>query len=500
MYEEKEPVKPFGLQDEKKEADEHLKTVGSGQSELLYHDAAVDRRITRKFDTHVVPWLFGLWLLAFIDRSNIGNARIDGLATDLGLAKGNKYNIVLAIFYIPYILADVPSNLVMKHFGAGRYLPGLMTCWGIVGLCTGFTKNYAGILVCRFLLGLFEGGLLGGMVLYLSMFYQRHDMLFRIGLFYCAAPLSGAFGGLLATGLAEIKYGGYNRWPWIFIVEGIITVLFGILTVFFLPDTPSHAKFLTDEEKRIVVRRMHIDAHGTVQEETVDTETFSWHWVRLALLNTNTILLSLNFFAIITPIYSFSLFLPTINSGLGYNRVIAQLFTVPPNMAGFLMVLLGTFVSDRIKARGPVMIVGCSIAIIGYIMLLASTRPLVQWGGTFFVASGVFPSAPAVMGWLSNNLAPHYTRATGTGFQVGIANCAAFIATFTYLQKDAPRYIRGHSINIGMLVLSLILSTSTILYCRWENAKRAKGDRDHRLSEGEPGLLGHQHPTFRYTI
>ncbi|KAL8868989.1 MAG: hypothetical protein Q9174_004608 [Haloplaca sp. 1 TL-2023] len=462
-------------------------------------DTALNQRITRKFDTHIVPWLFGLWLLAFIDRSNIGNARIDGLAEELEL-DGNKFNIALTVFYIPYIMIDVPSNWVLKYFGAGRYLPGLLIAWGIVGMCTGFVKDYGGLLACRFFLGLCEGGLLGGMILYLSMFYRRHELLFRIGMFYCAAPLSGAFGGLLATGLAQIQYGGYNRWPWIFIIEGVISILYGLVTLFFLPPTPSHARFLSQNEREAAVHRMGLDSHGASQESKVEAEKFSWHWVRMAVLNVNTIVLSLNFFAIITPIYSFSLFLPTIIRALGYTATKAQLFTVPPNMAAFFAVILCTYLSDKIKARGPIMIVCCSVAIIGYIMLLIDAGPLIHYGGTFLVAVGIFPSSPAVMGWLANNLAPHYVRATGTGLQIAVANCAAFIATFTYLEKDGPEYKTGHSINIGMLVLSLILSTGHILYARWENGKRERGDRDHRLMEGAQGELGYRHPSFRYTM
>jgi MFS family permease len=147
--------------------------------------------------------------LAFIDRSNIGNAKIDGLTKDLKLT-GNKFNVALVVFYVPYIAVDVPSNWVVKHFQAGYYLPFLLICWGLVSTFLGFTKSYGGLIAARFFLGLCEGGLLGGMVVYLAMFYRRHQMLYRIGLFYCAAPLSGAFGGLLATGLAKIKHGGYN--------------------------------------------------------------------------------------------------------------------------------------------------------------------------------------------------------------------------------------------------------------------------------------------------
>jgi MFS family permease len=175
-------------------------------------DTVVEAKVTKKFDRRIVPWLFGLWLLAFIDRSNIGNARIDGLSTDLNLGTGPKYNTALAIFYVPYICVDVPSNWLIKRVGAGYYLPGLVIGWGTVSIGIGFVRTYENLLAVRFFLGIMEGGLLGGMILYLSMFYRRHQLMRRIGLFYCAAPLSGAFGGLLATGLSKITTPGYNGW------------------------------------------------------------------------------------------------------------------------------------------------------------------------------------------------------------------------------------------------------------------------------------------------
>jgi MFS family permease len=178
----------------------------------------LDRRLNRKFDKFILPYLFGIWLFSFIDRSNIGNARIAGLTTDLGM-KGTSFNVALLVFYIPYILVDVPSNLLVKRLRAGIYLPTLITLWGLVCMCLGFVTSFAGLIACRLLLGLFEGGILGGVIVYLAMFYRRHDMMLRNGLFYCAAPLSGAFGGLLASGLAKIRVGGYNRWPWIFFSE-----------------------------------------------------------------------------------------------------------------------------------------------------------------------------------------------------------------------------------------------------------------------------------------
>ena len=141
----------------------------------------------------------------------------------------------------------------------------------------GFTKSYAGLIVARCFLGLFEGGLLPGIIVYLNFFYRRHELAWRIGLFYCAAPLSGAFGGLLATGLAQIRVGGYNRWPWIFFIEGAITTAYGIVCLFFMPHNPGHARFLTNDEKSFVMMRLKEDAHGATDEENVDNEKFDWY-------------------------------------------------------------------------------------------------------------------------------------------------------------------------------------------------------------------------------
>ncbi|KAI8634917.1 MFS transporter-like protein [Xylariaceae sp. FL1651] len=463
-------------------------------------DARMSKKLDHKFDRHIVPWIFGIWLFAFIDRSNIGNAKIVGLPEDLGISTGTTFNVALLVFYIPYILVDIPSNWIVKHVKAGIYLPALITAWGLVSTFLGFTHSLAGLIIARLFLGLFEGGLLGGIIVYLAMFYRRHQMLRRIGYFYCAAPLSGAFGGLLATGLAKIHHGGYNRWPWIFFIEGIVTTLFGVVCFFVMPHTPADAKFLSEEERSCALLRMKVDSHGATQADDVNQEKFDWHWVRMAFTAPQTWLCCLSWFFLLIPLYSFSLFLPTIISGLGYQSTQAQLFTVPPNIAGFLSVLLVTYLSDHVKARGPFMAVCALIATAGYIMLLATKDNAVRYGGTFLVAIGVFPNSALVMGWLSNNLAPHYVRATGIGFLIAFANSSAFISTFIYLPADKPDYILGHSISLGALVLCFLLVCTQMVYITWENKKRTRGDRDDRLMQGKANRLGHRHPAFRYTL
>ena len=212
--------------------------------------------------------------------------------------------------------------------------------------------------------------------------------------------------------------------------------------------------------------------------------------------------MSLNFFLILVPIYSFSLFLPSIIEGMGYEEITTiQLFTVAPNFLAFLTVIISSFISDRIKMRGPLIVIGFTIAAVGYIMQIASNKEAVKYAGTFFIAAGAFPCSPLILAWLSNNLAPHYTKATGLGFIVAIGNCGAFVATFTYLSDDAPEYTKGHAINLGAIGLTLIGVISNIIYIRWENAARRAGKREYRFEQAREGEeLGYRHPEFRYTL
>ncbi|BFZ65409.1 hypothetical protein YB2330_006575 [Saitoella coloradoensis] len=462
-------------------------------------DPILEAKIRRKLDFHIIPWIFGLWLLAFIDRSNIGNARIDGLTTQLHLT-GTQFNVALAIFYVSYIIVEVPANLVLKRARPRIFLPGIMIGWGVVGTLMGIVKSYEGLLAARFFLGMFEGGLLGGLILYLSTFYRRHELLYRVGLFYTAAPLSGAFGGLLASGIAQMRgIGGLLGWSWIFIIEGIVTVIFGVVTIFFLPNDPGSASFLTSEERTIAVERLILDGGVTRDDEA--GAGFKGKQVWRAVANWNTWLTAMIFFCLITPIYSFSLFLPTILKTFTASTTKTQLLSVPPYICGAMSVLTTAHFSDRFKRRGYFIMLTTPLGITGYLLLLTSSNPTTKYVGTFLASIGIFPGSPTVMAWLSNNLAPHYTRATGTALQLAIANMAAFVATFTYVTKDAPAYKTGHAINLGFLCVAWLVTAGTVWYNRWENKVRDAGGRNDRWAEVSDGEdLGYRHPEFRMTI
>lgn len=167
-----------------------------------------------------------------------------------------------------------------------------------------------------------------------------------------------------------------------------------MLAFVLLPNTPANCKFLSEQEKFVASKRMQLDSQGGTLQQDVSDERFSWSWVKSALSSPNTILLSLSNFLIITPIYSYSLFLPTIIRGLGFQVVTAQVLTVPPNFVGFIFCIGMALGSDAMKLRGPFMLAGNLLGIIGYILLLAGSRSAVQYAGTFFVAAGVYGMSP----------------------------------------------------------------------------------------------------------
>lgn len=183
-------------------------------------DHQAENKLVRKLDKNIVPIVMITYLLCFLDRTNIGNARLFGLEEDLGLV-GNQYQLAVAILFVPYVLIEVPSNLIIKKFTPSKYLAVICFAWGVVSTLTGIVQNFAGLMVCRVLLGLLEGGLFPGLTVYLTLFYTKKELALRIGYLFVASALAGACGGLLAYGISFMDgVAGQSGWRWIFIIEG----------------------------------------------------------------------------------------------------------------------------------------------------------------------------------------------------------------------------------------------------------------------------------------
>lgn len=344
---------------------------------------------------------FNTYYLQFLDRANIGNARIQGMAQDLDLA-GTRFNWALSIFYIVYLLVEVPSNIILKRVGPRFYLPFLVVGFGFISMCTAFVTTYPGLLAARAVLGIFEGGAMPGMAFYLSTFYKRKELLFRIGIYVSSASMAGAFGGLLATGLSRIPAWGVasmriHTWRNIFFFEGFVTMLIGFIAPIWLPSSPGSCKFLTEREKMIADERL-VREHRAQPDEKV-----TWAHVKRAIFCIHNYTCAFGFFLVNITVQGLSVFLPTILQALGWTNTKAQLYSVPPYVCSCLVAVAVAYVSDKTRRRGVYLGAFSLLGFTGFAILRWEDNPSVRYMAVFFVMMGAFPGGPGYLAWAINS-------------------------------------------------------------------------------------------------
>ncbi|KAH7021857.1 major facilitator superfamily domain-containing protein [Ilyonectria destructans] len=456
------------------------------------------KRLLRKIDWALLPLLSLLYLLSFLDRSNIGNARIAGLEGDLNMIGRWDYSVAVSVFFPFYVASEIPSNLAMKRFRPSIWIPSIMLAWGIVMTLMGIVNNYPGLLASRMALGFAEGGLFPGVTYYITLWYKRHECGLRIAIFFSAATAAGAFGGLLARGIMEMDgIGGLNGWAWIFILEGVLTVLVAVFAFFALHDYPDTAKFLTPNERQEVIRRLQEDSSvlsNKLHSKFVKNALKDWKiWVHMFIT-----------IGIFLPVYSVSIFLPTIIRSMGHAAEVAQLMSVPPYVTACLATVVGGFAADKQRKRGVYVIASCTMAIIGFVVLITVENNSVKYFACFLVLSGIFAYVPQGTSWNGNNIGGSVKRGVGLAMQIGFGNLGGAIAGFIYRQEDAPHYRAGHGTLIGTLCMSCGLAIFMIWYLRKENARRDreyKAPSEYTVAEMElEADKGDDATFFRYTI
>ncbi|KAG2075432.1 MFS general substrate transporter [Suillus decipiens] len=451
-------------------------------------------RVLRKIDWHLLPFVTVFYLLSFLDRANVGNARVGGMATDLKLT-GLKYNIAAAVFFIPYSFVEVPSNIALKLSRPSRWIPSIMVAWGVVMTLMCLVRSYHSLVVARAFLGLTEGGLLPGINYYICLWYPRSERSKRIAIFFSSVSLAGAFGGLLAYGIERMEgVGGLHGWQWIFCLEGIATVLVAIFSFFYMYDYPETAKFLTEPERLYIMDMVKRDAIHL-------SSRFDTHFVWQAMKDYKTYVQVSISLGLVVPGYAIALFSPTIINELGYTAANAQLLSVPPFVAGFISTIVVGIYSDKHNLRGPYIIGGAFVSLVGYIVLYCSVRAGPSYAGACLAAAGIYPTVPVVLTWAGSNAGGDLKRAVVLAMVIGISNLGGVCSSFIYI--DPPRFHIGHGTIMGFLSLSIIMS----LFAMWNYNRLNKKKEAECLADeisDEKGYefqdMGDASPLFRYTI
>ncbi|KAF1344995.1 major facilitator superfamily domain-containing protein [Delphinella strobiligena] len=463
------------------EADE--KIAGS-VDEVDPIDPAKEKKLLAKLDIAFVPIIMVVYLSCFLDRSNIGNVKVAGMPEDIG-ASNQQFSTAVSIFYATYVSFETPWAVLLKKLTPRYLMTSLCIVWSLTTIFSGFISSPGGLYAARLVLGACEGGLFPALNLYLTMVYKREEQAKRVSYLFVCTALSGAFGGLLAYGILQMDgVAGLQGWKWVYIIEGLFSIVVAVAVWFGLPNDPSNAYFLNAEEKHLMKIR------AAQRAAYMGSEEFSWAEVRIALQDPKVYISGLIQFCQDILLYGFSTFLPSIIKSMDYSSLQAQYLTIPVYIVGGAAFLGLAFVSDRLVIRGPFVAFANIFGIIGYILILCNTSNSVKFFATFLCAISVYNGPGLNLTWLNVNVAPHYRRATAIGFQQTIGNTAGIVAGQIY--RKSP-YVLGNAFSLGALCVSQFLIGAKYLYikkCNDDKIKIMNGEKQdtRRVKTGDRAL------------
>ncbi|KAJ5782080.1 hypothetical protein N7457_003854 [Penicillium paradoxum] len=400
-----------------------------------YTDPEAEKSFVKKIDFIVLPTLCLMYFFDCMDRSNLANAKTDGLDKDLNL-KGDDYSLLILLFYIPFGLFDLPWNLLIKRFSGRLMLSFMSVVWGILALSQCAAKGFGDLLAIRIILGVFEAGFFAGATFYLTLFYTRGEMGFRLAIMQSFAVLASAFSGLISFGAFQIDHPVVKGWQWLFIIEGSMTLITGIVAYFLLPDGAQTAWFLSAREKAAANARLLRDTSSEVDTPFNLKDCFrSWNDWKFPVW----CLITFTYPVAYATAMNFS---PLIVQRLGYSVIKTNLWTVAPNLVGAAFLLCVAKSSDYFRERTLHIVFSLMVSLIGMIILIAidvQNNKGIAYFACFLMAAGAYIPSCLVHAWHNNNNVHENSRAANTGFFVGLGNFAGVLSAGTFRTQYAPK-------------------------------------------------------------
>ncbi|KEF60750.1 uncharacterized protein A1O9_02311 [Exophiala aquamarina CBS 119918] len=444
------------------------------------------RRLRWKIDLWILPIMTIIYLLAAMDRSDIGNAQVAGMQKAIG-ATDSQWSKVVSLFYVGFVLGHVPGVFALRKLGPPVVLGAAVAAWGVMVTLLMEVETWSQAVGVRICIGFAEGISHAG-PLYLSLWYTRKELGTRGGIFYSASSLAGAFNGLIAYGIVKTysHHPPFAPWQWIFLIEGCVSIGFGLFALGALPGAPDKLSWgFTADEKRLALIR-------TQRANNTPHERIRWKSVVGAFKSPMWVVYTLILACTQVALGGLSSFLPAILKGLGYSSVHAQLMTVPIYSVSAVSTVVCSYFSDKTQLRGPWLVGLSSFSLVGYIMVLASHNNHVRYGGLFLAAAGQYPIVVIVLTWLAVNI-PNFTHRATISATTNILAQAITTAVLTTFD-DPPYYHKGLSVVIGLTCCSPVLSSFGMWYVRWFNSRKQPATEQQRgmtLAE-----LGEDHPDF----
>ncbi|KAJ1857857.1 hypothetical protein GGH12_001383 [Coemansia sp. RSA 1822] len=473
---------------EKSRSEHEINEPGKADDELI-------KSYLRKTDLHLLPLTFAMYFLSVIDRNNIGNAKAAGMDKHLGL-HGQQFNWIISAFFFTYIFCEVPSNILLKRFGARMWLPLLAVCWSVLVACMAAAKSYGALVAVRVLMGVFEAGYVPGFIYMTSFWYTRRQQGPRIALFFSAGVFAGIWAGPLAARLQAID-GKLLGYQYIFIIEASMTVLVAALMALIVQDYPSTARFLSPAERAAALRMLEADRALSPQA------LYNTRQVMRALGDWTVWAYAIIFWAAATGGATQAIFGPTLIKAMGYTSTRAQVLSAVPSACGFVAQLL-SMILPRVYTHFSVWIMLFSACACAFYAIIATTENVhVRFAFLCLSNFALSPNMPLVSVWMSHNVLGATKKGVAAACTVMLGGIAGLIGSHIYRDKDAPLFRFGHIFVCVCNAIIFIVALALNLYFRFENRRRDRCDDDldaATLTPEQIDDLCDSRPDHRYSL
>ncbi|KAK9467245.1 major facilitator superfamily domain-containing protein [Lipomyces arxii] len=440
---------------------------------------AEEKRVLRLTDWRVMLWACVMFFSLELDRANISNVLTTDFLVNNDMTT-NDYNLGQTVFLVCFLVMEIPSQMVIRYFGPEIWIPIMMTGWGIVAFCQAFIKDRASFLVTRALLGVCEGGFIPGLVLYLSSFYQSHELAIRFSWIWSMSSMTDIVSSLLAVGILQMKgVHGWFDWQWLFLIEGLLTTVIGICTAFVLPSIRKKkiSRCYTSRETAILRAKVILDD---------SSKTRALERGRHLHINLRTIFFSL-FDIYLLPIYFLGFFgyIPSLQGrqyltinlrAMHFTTLQSNLLTIPGSIICIICMLFVSKLSDKFRIRWVFPIVASIWVIPNLIALLALPDNASRWARyvplTLIVGYPYFH--PIMIAWVSQNSNDHERRAIAAAWYNIFVQCGKIAGSNIYQQNDKPFYHKGNSALIGIACANALVAVLAKALYTYANKKRAR--------------------------
>ena len=413
-----------------------------------------NQALLEKIAWRLLPFLFLMFAISFLDRINIGFAALS-MNKDLRLT-ATAFGFVTTVFYVGYVLCEIPSNLLMARFGARVWLSRIMITWGLAASATMFVVDTASLAGARFLVGVFEAGFVPGVLLYLTYWFPDSHRARANGLLMLAQPFASAIGATVSGVILDRTDGllGLAGWRWMYLLEGLPAVIVGIIAYFYLTDRPDKSRWLSNDEARSLELILEAD-RNKVARATVRPSIWS------QITETKVVLLALSYFALVTTLNATSTWGPTIVRGVLHAYSLTQVGFVSalPPVCTIIAIPLWVWSSDRHKERIWHLSAALMLAAAGWLLVIFTTNAVGQMLGLCCATSGAF-CAMAVFWTLPQKILSTEARPAGIGLinATGLFGSAVSAPVIGVLKDLTDSFAAGLFYATALLVISMSLA------------------------------------------